>query len=124
MKYIYKRFAITIDQALSTYSKKFELDKNVRLVRALQITSDKPEQLYNRGSQRIEISGDELYPEDYDSKLLMSGISVAPDKRFVELGNGVMPGNGEVKVLYKDFNGPVAFSAYSVVLILKCELVS
>lgn len=120
-KIIYKRYTIAVDGANASYSKKFDLDKNIKSVTAMQITSDKPEQIYNRGSQKLEISGDEIYPEDYETKLLMSGISVAPDSRFVELGN-VQPGNGEIKVLYKDFNGPVAFSAYSVVLIFKCEL--
>lgn len=120
-KIVYKRFIITVDGANASYNKKFDLDKNTRFVTAMQVTSDKPEQIYNRGSQRIEISGDELYPEDYETKLLMSGISVAPDDRFVELGE-VAPGNGEVKILYKDFNGPVAFSAYTVVFIFKCEI--
>ncbi len=120
-KIIYKRFTIAVGVANSSYNKKFDLDKNTRSVAAMQITSDKPEQIYNRGSQRIEISGDELYPEDYETKLLMSGISVAPDARFVELGE-VQPGNGEIKILFKDFDGPVAFSAYTVVFIFKCEL--
>jgi hypothetical protein len=120
-KLVYKRFIIQVTGANQSYNKKFELDSNTRTVTAMQVTADRPEQIYNRGSQRIEISGDELYPEDYETKLLMSGISVAPDARFVELGE-VSPGNGEVKILYKDFNGPVAFSSYNVVFIFKCEI--
>ena len=122
-KEVYKPFVFLVPTANTSYSLKFVLDKSIRLVRGIQLLADKPNQLYYRGSQRIEISGDELFPEDYESKLLMSGISVAPDERWVDLGNGVVAGNGEVKLLFKDSeNANASFSAYKVTIVLKCEL--
>lgn len=120
---VYKRFSITVDTPATSYNKKFDLDKNIALVLALQVTSDHPELMYYRGSQRIEINGDEIFPEDYDSKLLMSGLTVAADDRFVQLGNGAIAGNGEIKVLFKDAaNTSAAYQTYQFVLILKCQL--
>lgn len=87
------------------------------------MSSNDPKSLFFRGSQRIEINGDELYPEDYESKLLMSGLSVSPDDKYVTLGDGAIAGNGEIKVLYKDTdNLIIPFTAYKVTIVLKCEL--
>lgn len=122
-KEIYKQFSFIVDNANSSYNRKFELDKNIKLVRGIQMSADKPSLLYYRGSQRIEISGDEVFPEDYESKLMMSGISVAPDQRWVDLGSGVQTGNGEVRILYKDSdNASASFTTYKVIVVLKCEL--
>jgi hypothetical protein len=121
-RYIYKRFVIDVNTQNTSYSKKFDLDKNIRVVTALQLSSDNPKLLYYRGSQRLEISGDELYPEDFESKLLMSGLGTSPDDRYTVLGE-VQSGNGEVKVLYKDSdNANAPFSSYKVSIILKCVL--
>lgn len=122
-KMIEKRYIIDVNKAGDPYSKKFDLDKNTKLVLRVTVSSDQPKLLFFRGSQRIEISGDEIFPEDYESKLLMSGISVPPDQKFRTLGDGVVAGNGEVKVLYKDTENPNAvFTPYNVSFIFQCEL--
>jgi hypothetical protein len=118
---VYKRFSITVDTAATSYNKKFDLDKNIAMVLALQVTSDHPELMYYRGSNRIEINGDEIFPEDYDSRLLMSGLTVPADDRFVEIN--AVAGNGEIKVLYKDVaNTAAVYQTYQFVLIVKCQL--
>lgn len=118
-----KRFSLLVDTASQSYTKTFHLDKNIRLVHGLLVSSDKPNQLFYRGSQRIEIGGDELYPEDYESRLLMSGISVPPDEKFASLGD-VPAANGEVKILYKDReNSNTMFEPYEVSIYLICELI-
>jgi hypothetical protein len=123
VKIIHKSFSFLVDNPSTNYNKKFDLDKNVRVVLGLLVSSDNPRLLFFRGSQRLEISGDELYPEDYESKLLMSGISVPPNEKYVELGNGVVAGNGEIKMLYKDTdNSNAPFTTYKVTLVIKCEL--
>jgi hypothetical protein len=118
-----KVYSFAVEAQNSPVSKKFDLDKNVKLVRGIILSSDKPNMLFYRGSQRIEISGDEIFPEDYESKLLMSGIAVAPNQKYRSLGNGVIAGNGEVKVQYKDTQNPNAsFTLYKVIIILQCEM--
>lgn len=120
---IHKSFSFLVDKENTSYKLKFDLDKNVKVVTGLLMSSSDPRKLFFRGSQRLEISGDELYPEDYESKLLMSGISVPPDQKYVDLGCGVLAGNCEVKILFKDeANDNAPFSPYKVILVLKCEL--
>lgn len=118
-----KVYSFLVDGAATSYTKKFDLDKNVKLVHGILLSSDLPNMLFYRGSQRIEINGDELFPEDYESKLLMSGLSVPPNEKFRKLGNGVVSGNGEVKMQYKDTDNPNAgFTSYRVIVVLQCEM--
>ena len=120
---VYKSFSFLVNTPLVSYNKKFELDKNIKLVKALMLSSNKPNQLFFRGSQKLEINGDELYPEDYESRLLMSGISVPPNERYVGLGDAVLAGNGEVKIVYKDSDNTLAtFDPYLVIINLKCDI--
>jgi hypothetical protein len=87
------------------------------------MSSDRPNLLFYRGSQRIELSGEELFPEDFESKMFMSGMAVAPDKKYKSLGNGVIAGNGELKIQYKDTVNPNApFASYKVIINLLCEM--
>lgn len=118
-----KVYSFVVDTESGVYNKKFDLDKNVRLVRGMLLSSDSPIALYYRGSQRLEISGDEIFPENYESKLLMSGLSVPPDEKFRTLGDGVLAGNGEIKIQYKDLPNPnVPFAVYQVLITLRCEM--
>jgi hypothetical protein len=118
-----KTFTFLVDTEGQPLNKKFDLDKNVKLVHAILLSSNMPNLLFYRGSQRIEISGDEIFPEDFESKILMSGMSVPPDQKYRSLGNGVLAGNGEVKVQFKDTANPNApFAAYKVSIILQCEM--
>ncbi len=99
-----------------------ELPKHTQLVKGLQLISDYPDKLYYRGSQRIEIGGEELFPDGFDSKLLMSSLSVAPKERFFELGD-VLPGDLLIKVRYQDKDhSSVAFGeGYKVSLVILIE---
>jgi hypothetical protein len=118
-----KTFSFTVT-AEGIVNKKFDLDKNVKVVRGILLSSDRPIFLFYRGSQRIEISGDEIFPEDFESKILMSGLSVPPDQKYRTLGNGVVAGNGEVKIQYKDTYNPSApvVDPYKVIIVLQCEM--
>jgi hypothetical protein len=118
-----KVYSFLVDAAATPITKKFDLDKNVKLVHGILLSSDQPNMLFYRGSQRLEINGEELFPEDYESKLLMSGIAVPPNAKFRKLGNGVVSGNGEVKLQYKDTENPNApFTSYKVIVVLQCEM--
>jgi hypothetical protein len=120
-----KVFSFTVDVEGQPMNKKFDLDKNVKLIHGIVVSSNMPNLLFYRGSQRLEISGDEIFPEDFESKLLMSGIAVPPDQKYRRLGNGVISGNGEVKLQYRDTVNPNApFTPYKVTITLQCELKS
>jgi hypothetical protein len=119
---IKKRFDIDITESGAVHSKTFELDKNITAIHGLLFTSDKDDLMYYRGSQKVEINRQEVFPEGYETKLLMSGLNVSPNDRFYELG-GVEPGNGKVKVDFKDTNDErIPFAQYRVTLYLDCAV--
>ena len=121
LKPVKKRFDIQVTEANKTVSKTFELDKNIKTVKGMLITSDKDDLLYFRGTQKVEINKEELFPENYESKLLMSGINVPPKGRYYDLG-GINPGSGIVKIEFKDSDdGRTPFETYRVSLYLDCE---
>ena len=120
IKTIYKRFDLPVTEANKTFSKTFELDKNIVSVKGLYLTADRRDLLYFRGSQRLEINKDELFPENYLSELLMSGLNVPVNQRYYDLGN-IDPGNKLVKMDFKGSNGQFPFAPYTVSLVLKCD---
>lgn len=121
IKNVKKRFKIPVTEAGKTFTKTFELDKTITHIKGLLVAADKDDLLYYRGSQKIEINKEEFFPEDYESKLLMTGINVSPNARYYDLGR-VPVGNGTVKMEYKDeADGRTNFIPYTVSLYLDCE---
>ncbi|MBX3164690.1 MAG: hypothetical protein KF900_09420 [Bacteroidetes bacterium] len=122
LKAVKKRFDIQITASGQSLSKTFEMDKSIKTVRGVLLTSDKDDLLYYRGTQKIEINSEEFFPENYESKLLMSGINVSPKQRYYDLGN-VNTGNGIIKLSYTDNpDTRTSFAAYRVSLYLDCEM--
>ena len=121
-KIVKKRFDFLVEQAGADISKGFELDKTIKYVTGVLLAADRDDLLFYRGTQKIEINKEELFPDGYESKLLMSGINVAPNDRFYDLGK-VEAGNGIVKVTYKDVENFVSrFEPYRVSVYVTCEL--
>ena len=83
---IKKRFDIHVTEANKIFSKTFDLDKNITHVEGIVITSDKDDMIYYRGSQKIEINKEEIFPENYETKLLQVGINVPPNNRYYSIG--------------------------------------
>lgn len=121
-KRIKKRYDIDVTSANAMHTKTFVLDKNVTAVHGILFASDRDDLMYYRGSAKIEINSDEIFPEGYETKLLMTGLNVSPNDRFYNLG-GVPPGNFKVKVEYKDTpDARLQFAAYRVSLYLDVEI--
>lgn len=117
----YKRFDLQVTAANKTVSQSFELDKNFISVKGLVLSSDRRDLLYLRGSQRIEINKDELFPAEYLSEMLMSGLGVPIDLRYHTLGS-IDTGNKIVKMDFTDSDAfGTVFSPYKVYLFLKCD---
>src|SRR5436190_21527929 len=123
-KRVKKRFDLQIANAGVITSQTFELDKTVEKIHGLLFASDRDDLMYYRGSARIEMNSDEIFPEGYETKLLMSGLNVSPNDRFYNL-EGIPPGNFKVKVDYKDTaDARLAFAAYRVSVYLDVEIKS
>ncbi len=122
MQTVKKRFDISVTEPDKIFSKSFELDKNIVSVKGILFTSDKDDLLYYRGSQKVEINKEEIFPENYESKLLLTGINVSPNNRYYDLGSQPA-GNGTIKVEYKDTeDSRAAFVPYRVSLYVECVL--
>jgi hypothetical protein len=121
-KRVKKRYDIDVPAANAIHTKTFELDKTVEKVHGLLFSSDRDDLMYYRGSGKVEINSDEIFPEGYESKLLMSGLNVSPNERYYNLG-GVAPGNFKVKVEYKDTaDARLQFVPYRVTIYLDVEI--
>ncbi|MFT3843687.1 MAG: hypothetical protein QM725_01440 [Lacibacter sp.] len=121
-KRIKKRYDIDVTAANELHTKTFELDKTVEKIHGILFTSDRDDLMYYRGSAKVEINSEEIFPEAYESKLLMSGLNVSPNDRYYSLG-GIAPGNFKVKVEYKDNpDTRLAFVVYRVSLYLDVEV--
>ena len=117
-----KRFDISITEPGKIFSKSFELDKTIAFVTGILFTSDKDDLMFYRGSQKVEINKQEIFPENYETKLLMTGINVAPNQRYYDIGDAPV-GNGSVKVQYADnADGRTTFESYRISIYLRCEL--
>jgi hypothetical protein len=121
-KRVKKRYDIDVTAANAIHSKTFELDKTVEKVHGLLFSSDRDDLMYYRGSGKVEINSDEIFPEGYETKLLMSGLNVSPNERYYNLG-GVLPGNFKVKVEYKDTaDARLQFVPYRVSIYMDVEI--
>jgi hypothetical protein len=119
-RYRYSIYSLQVPEAGKSYPVKFQLDKKAKRIVGINANSGNYPLLYTRGTQKVEISGDELLPEDFAASLMMFGTNTPGGERFFPLGN-VLPGNGELKILYKDKDLPSEFAPYEVVYTVKYE---
>lgn len=100
-KIIKERFTLDVTAAAQTFKRSFEVDKNADKIIGIAISSDRDDILYYRGAQAIKINDEEFFPENFESKHLMSGINVSPNERYFRLGR-INPGNRKVEIIYTD----------------------
>lgn len=119
-KTIRKRFDINLTASGERVKEDFQLEKTIGKIKGLTITSDRDDLLYYRGSQQIEIGGTEIFPEGYEAKLLMTGVSLRPDHRYFPVD--IEAGNGIISIAYQDTDHPAAaFAAYRVSIYIEAE---
>ena len=101
---------------------KFELDKTVKRIKGIKLTSDREDLLFYRGTQRIVINGKERFEENYESKNFQSSLNVDVNKRYKNMRD-LEPGNGIIEVDYTDAPHPLtSFSVYRVSLYVEYEI--
>ncbi len=117
---IKERFDLTISAEDQTFKDSFELDKNAKRLIGIALTSDRDDLMFYRGSQKILLNDIELFPEGFESKLLLSGLNVAPDCRMITVGE-LETGNGKVDISYTDKPHDLArFVPYRVTIYTFC----
>lgn len=111
---IKERFDLLITRQNATTKGEFELDRNAEFLYGVAVSSDNDELVYHRGSQKIQLNDQELFPDQFESKMLMSGLSVPPNQRMARVGM-VRKGNGRIDVWFTDEDHPAAqFTPYRV----------
>ncbi|MDP1800826.1 MAG: hypothetical protein Q8L81_05710 [Bacteroidota bacterium] len=106
---------VNVTAANQIFKESFEVDKHVSKIIGIAFTTNNDSMPYYRGSQKISINEKEIYPEGYESKILMQGFNVPVNERIISLGEELEPGNRRVEIEYKDENHLfVAFSPYKV----------
>lgn len=113
---IKERFDLLITNENQSYKHEFELDKNANYLIGIALTSSRDDLMFYRGSQKILLNDMELFPEGFESKLLLSGLNVAPDNRMISLGQ-LNTGNGKLEIIYTDkAHELIKFSPYRVTI--------
>ncbi|MHB8260464.1 MAG: hypothetical protein ACYDCN_08505 [Bacteroidia bacterium] len=123
MDILEKRFeGISITAEGQVVKEKFELDKTVRNIKGIKLTSDREDLLFYRGVQRIVINGKERFEDNYESKNLQSSLNVDVNKRYKDMRD-LEPGNGVIEVDFTDHAHPLTvFTAYNVSLYVEYEI--
>lgn len=103
----YPFFSFKVEEAGKLITKEWELSKKTVLVKGIQLTTGYPDKLFLRGSQKIDIGGEEIFAEGFVSRALQSGDDVAPRERFFPLKD-VQPGDFSVKFRFQDTEHPQA----------------
>lgn len=104
IKIIKEWIDLSINSPSQTYKDSFEVDKQAGKIFGIAITSTYEDRMWYRGSQKITINQMEIYPEGYESKMLMQGLNVAVNDRIITFGEEIEPGNRKVDIEYKDSN--------------------
>jgi hypothetical protein len=115
LKIIKEWVDINVTDVDKTYKESFEVDKHVSKIIGIAFTCNNDTMAYYKGSQRISINEKEIYPEGYESKMLMQGFNVPVNERIINLGEELDPGNRKVEIEYKDEAHPLlVFQPYKV----------
>jgi hypothetical protein len=112
----YKVYTFDVTTAGQSISPEFDLEKNVKDVVGIALSADLRDLLFYSGTQRIDIGGIEIFPEGYESNLLMAGITVKPNDKFHTFSPALSPGNGKIKLYFVDKTNPaiITFRPYRV----------
>lgn len=121
MQFQRKRFDLDpISAANAAVREEIELDKHAVRLKGIMLTADREDKLYHRGTLSLLVGGEEVFSEDYHARLLMSGLGVAPEDRFLPLDLEL--GNGLVKVNFKDNDHPtITHQPYTVSVYLELQ---
>jgi hypothetical protein len=120
--YYHPPFVIEVNTSGQYVEDDFEFDRRIQKITGVQVTAHYQDRAYLRGTQYIEINGDPILPEDYDTKMLISNSGVDPNPRFLYLGD-IKPGNLKCKIKYQDTDHPSApFVPYKIKYHFKCEM--
>lgn len=113
---LYKeRFDIAITAAGESKKGTFEIDNSATNIVGFTVTSDRDDLMFYRGSVKLQVNDNEILPEGFETKLLMTGLNIEPNDRYYTINED--SGNNIVELTYQDTNhANAAFVPYRVSL--------
>jgi hypothetical protein len=115
-------FSIDVGSGDETVKGTFELDKSAHRIIGIEMSSNRPDIMFFRGTQIIKINDEEFFPEGHQTMKLMCGQNILPHERFYDL-KGIDPGNRKVELIYTDTdNAAAAFEPYKAILYVYCSI--
>ena len=100
-------FSIDVGSGDETVKGSFELDKSAHRIIGIEMSSNREDIMFFRGTQVIKFNDEEFFPEGFETKKLMCGQNIVPHLRFYRLGM-IDPGNRKVELIYTDTNNAAA----------------
>jgi hypothetical protein len=90
-------------QQNGTIRRDIEIQSNVKAITGLQISSNRDDLIYQRGSMGLTISNIEITPDNTPDRLFMSGIGVPPNQKPYSIGKFLMDGtNRQLRISLTD----------------------
>lgn len=121
-RFVYKRLPIKVSEYRRPITNpSFVLEKNLKAIHGIYVTCDQEAKVFD-ATARVEINGEELFPQDFEVQNLFAYASVPVNDRIFDLG-AFPAGNGVVKVTVYDGSapsGPIA-QPYTLSFYFKCE---
>lgn len=113
-----KTFVFPVSSSGEYIKRTIEVDKSILNVTMVGLTANREELLYYRGSFRLEINKEEIFPEDTPAKKIYTLPSVDANHRSYKIGE-VAIGNGQINFQYRDSeDGRTIFTPYTVLLLI------
>ena len=118
-RFIYRKVTVNVTEALKSIDcPEFNLDKNTESVEGVCLTTDNEDAIPFL-LQRLEISGNEILPKDFEARLLYAYASVPVNDRFYEIREP--SGNQNIKISCMD-TSITGFVPYKATYTFKCVL--
>lgn len=122
LQYTLKNFVFRVAVSGETVTTTEQLDKSIKNVTSILLTSNYEDLLYTRGTLRLEVNKEEVFPDNTDSKRFTTSFNVPSNQKPYKFSTPLRSGNGIVKVTYVDVpDGRTVFAPYWVKVSLECE---
>lgn len=116
LRVVYKKLNTTIDAANKTIKTDLTLEKDIVKVTGIALSTNNEDGIQTL-TNRLEINGVEIFPQEFESKMIYCYATVEGDKRFFNLDQP--SGNGVVKIACIDTKAN-NFTAYNINFYLRC----
>ena len=123
LRVVYRKITVPVTAAgIRIKNAEFKLEKNITKVLGISAYADDDARVFTL-TQQLQVNGNEILPEGFDTRLLFNYNSVPSEQRFFPVFNQPA-GNGKVEINCIDTASDADFASnggpYSINYMLKC----